>query len=636
MRNRYVLLADIAAFILAACGAFVLRFDWHAFDRRPELLPYAMAAPLVKATVFYSFGMYRRLWRYATTDDVVALGMATSAASAAMAVPVSAGVALGYVVEFSRAVFLADWLLTFCAAAGIRLSVRIVRESQSKARSRGSTGVRKRVLVVGAGDSGAIVAREMQRNAQLEKQPVAFLDDDPVKIGKRIYGVPVAGRLSDLSTIVRQLEIDEVIIAMPKAGGGVLRRVSEDCRSAGVEFLTIPGVFELIGRQVGVSRLRHVEIEDLLRRSPVTTNGAVAAYVGGRTVLVTGAGGSIGFELCRQVADSRPCRLVLLGHGENSIFDAHRQLREWFPGVPIEPVIADIRDSGRLFRVFESSRPAIVFHAAAHKHVPLMEDNPEEAISNNVIGTENVIDASVRAGTERLVLISSDKAVSPASLMGASKRVAEALVRQAARETGRSFVVVRFGNVLGSRGSVVPVFKKQIENGGPVCVTHPDMKRFFMTIPEAVHLVLQAGGMGTGGELFVLEMGPPLRIVQLAEDLVRLSGLSPADVPIVFTGLRPGEKLEESLWEEGAAIESTEHPEILNVIELQAPPLDDLSDRISALAIAAANGDSSMMRLILQELIPTFSPAGDNVVPEDPGVRSAVFGLRTTDARSRS
>jgi FlaA1/EpsC-like NDP-sugar epimerase len=494
-----------------------------------------------------------------------------------------------------------------CAVAGIRVSVRLIRESQSKGRSRGSADVRKRVLVVGAGDAGAIVTREMQRNAQLGMQPVAFLDDDAVKVGKRIYGVPVVDSLSNLPDVVQGLRVDQVIIAMPKAGGNVVRAVIEQCQRAGVGSLTMPGVFELIGGHASVSRLRQVDITDLLRRNPVTTNGDVGRYVEGRTVVVTGAGGSIGFELCRQIADSGPRRLLLLGHGENSIFDAQAQLRDSFPDIAVEPVIADIRDRGRMFRVFDRARPEIVFHAAAHKHVPLMEDNPEEAISNNVVGTQNVIDAAIRIEADRFVLISSDKAVSPSSLMGASKRVAEALVRDAARRAGRRFVVVRFGNVLGSRGSVVPTFKKQIENGGPVYVTHPEMKRFFMTIPEAVHLVLQAGGMGKGGELFVLKMGAPLTIVQLAEDLIRLSGLSAEEVPIVFTGLRPGEKLEECLWETGAVTEVTEHPDILNVLEPHAYSHSRSADLVTILASAAANGDRVTITRALRELIPTFS-----------------------------
>jgi FlaA1/EpsC-like NDP-sugar epimerase len=405
------------------------------------------------------------------------------------------------------------------------------------------------------------------------------------------------------------MQVDQIIIAIPKATGSVVRAVADDCRSAGVMSRTIPGVFELLGGSVSVSRLRQVEIADLLRRNPVVEGAEPAAYIQGRTVLVTGAGGSIGFELSRQLAYARPRCLALLGHGENSIFDAYGQLRDAFPDVRIEPIIADIRDRGRLQRVFETIRPEIVFHAAAHKHVPLMEANPEEAISNNVLGTQNVLDAAITVGAGRLVMISSDKAVSPSSVMGASKRVAEELVHSAALRVQRPYVVVRFGNVLGSRGSVVPAFKTQIEAGGPITITHPDMKRFFMTIPEAVHLVLQVGGFGKGGELFVLKMGQPVRIVQLAEDLIRLSGLSSDDIPIVFTGLRPGEKLEESLWEEGARIEDTPHPEVLKVAEVRITDSDRLARAVEALANGAVQGDRARIELGLRQLIPSFSPA---------------------------
>jgi FlaA1/EpsC-like NDP-sugar epimerase len=611
MRNRYILLADLAMFVVAVCGAFGFRFDWYFFRTRPEFMPYLVTAVLLKPFVFYGFGMYRRFWRYATIDDMLALSLANSAASVAMAGVVSAGLYLGATREFSRSVLAADWLLALVATGAVRLSVRVVGESQSRGRRRDEYD--KRVVIVGAGDAGAIVAREMQRNASLGMRPVGFLDDDPVKLRKRIYGVPVVGRLKDLQDVVQGMRVDQAIIAMPKATGSIVRGVAEDCRRAGVTSRTIPGVYELLGGTVSVSRLRQVEIADLLRRNPVVEGAYAGAYIQRRAVLVTGAGGSIGFELSRQVAHARPRILALLGHGENSIFDAYGQLREAFPDVPIEPVIADIRDRGRILRVFEAIRPDIVFHAAAHKHVPLMEGNPEEAITNNVLGTLNVVDAAIQVGTGRLVMISSDKAVSPSSVMGASKRVAEALVHCAALRVQRPFVAVRFGNVLGSRGSVVPAFKKQIEAGGPITITHPDMKRFFMTIPEAVHLVLQAAGLGKGGELFVLKMGEPLRIVQLAEDLIRLSGLSPGEIPIEFTGLRPGEKLEESLWEDGAVVEDTDHPEVLQVIESLPGEAERLGPLVEALSRAAIQGDPGTIRLALAELIPTFA-----AVPQSP------------------
>jgi FlaA1/EpsC-like NDP-sugar epimerase len=323
---------------------------------------------------------------------------------------------------------------------------------------------------------------------------------------------------------------------------------------------------------------------------------------------VTGAGGSIGSELCRQVARSSPAALILLGHGENSIFDVHVELRERYPALNLTPVIADIRDMRRMRQVFTELRPAIVFHAAAHKHVPLMEENPGEAVVNNILGTHHVLEAALAVGTERFVMISTDKAVAPTSMMGATKRVAEMLVRAAARRTPGEYVVVRFGNVLGSRGSVVPHFKRQIERGGPVTLTHPDMKRFFMTIPEAVHLVLEAGGMGRGGELFVLKMGAPVRITDLAQDLITLSGFSLDEIPIVYTGVRPGEKLDEALWEEGAVAESTSHPDIMKVIEAD-DAIRPTADMLKSLSAAIDKGDDVAVKAVLMQQLPAFTPA---------------------------
>ena len=608
MKNRYVLLADLAVFVIAVFGAFGLRFDWYFFTNRPEFQPYVLAAPAIKAVVFYLFGMYKRFWRYATVDDVVALMIANSAASVAMAAFVSLAIfAFGFMVEFSRSVLVVDWILAACGVAAVRLSIRVIGESHI---GRRAPGEGKRVLIAGAGAAGAMVVREMQRNPGLGMDPVGFLDDDRVKIGKRIYGVPVLGALSQLPETVKARRIDEVIIAMPRVAGGVVRVIAAACRETGVVSHTMPGVFELLDGDVSVSRLRQVDITDLLRRDPVVSSPEAGSFVEGRRVLVTGAGGSIGYELCRQIAHGRPQCLVLLGHGENSIFEAHVGLRESFPTVKFETVIADIRDKERVFRVFDRVQPEIVFHAAAHKHVPLMEENAEEAITNNVIGTQNMIEACRAAAVARFVLISTDKAVNPTSMMGASKRVAERLVRAAAKATGKPFVIVRFGNVLGSRGSVVPLFKRQIETGGPVYVTHPDMKRFFMTIPEAVHLVLQAGGMGRGGELFVLKMGEPLRIVELAEDLIRLSGLSPEDVPIVYTGLRAGEKLEESLWEESATVAPTSHPEVLQVTEEPAMDFEQCAALVEAMHEATQRGDRQTINAALARFIPTFPQSG--------------------------
>jgi FlaA1/EpsC-like NDP-sugar epimerase len=610
MRNRYVLGADIPLIAAAAFGAFVLRFDWFAWHYRAELVPFVLLTVLVKVPVFYFFGMYQRYWAFASVKDMVALAVTVSGASVAVAMCLSLALLSGRIAEFSRSVLLIDWTLTLLATGALRMSVRIARDSRMASRSPAPTGASRAILVVGAGEAGAIVVREMQKNPHLGMVPMGFLDDDRTKVGKRIYGLPVFGPLASLSEIVRREDADEVLIAMPKAPGSVVRAIAQDCQKLNIQSRTVPGVFELLDRQISISRLRHVDIADLLRRRVVVGADGNSAYLAGRTVAVTGAGGSIGLELCRQVAHAGPDLLVLLGHGENSIYEAQAQLTAAFPLVRILPVICDVRDADRLTHVFERLRPSVVFHAAAHKHVPLMEENPEEAVSNNVIGTRNVVDAALHAGTQRLVLISTDKAVSPTSIMGASKRVAEDIVRSAAMTHGRAFVVVRFGNVLGSRGSVVPLFKQQIERGGPLSVTHPDMKRFFMTIPEAVALVLHAGGLGRRGELFVLNMGKPVRIVDLAHDLITLSGFSPSDVPIVFTGLRPGEKLEESLWEDDAVVSETSHPDVLQVLE-PSNAGGDLLATVTALEAAARSSDRLQLESALVQWIPTFAPMPD-------------------------
>lgn len=609
VRNRYILLADIFLVALGAFAAFVLRLDWSFPEYKWSCLYFAAAAVVIKPTIFFMFGLYRRYWRYAGVAELVSVFVATSLATIVLAVLVAAALWTDTIDSFPRSVIGIDWLITLMCTGGVRLAVRVMSESFGTLPSAKTQDGLRRVLVAGAGDAGAMVVREMQRNPQLGIVPVGFLDDDPTKRGKRIYGVPIIGPLEKLASVVTAERIGEVVIAMPRAGGRTLRRVAELCRDAGVPSRTMPGVFELIDGNVSVNRLRKVEIADLLRRSQVGGSPQTAAYLKGQTVLVTGAGGSIGYELCRQIAFAEPRLIVMLGHGENSLFDAMHRLREAAPGVRLLTVIADVRNGPRIKAIFERFRPEVVFHAAAHKHVPLMEENPEEAITNNVIGTYRVVEAATAAGTQRLVLISTDKAVQPSSVMGATKRMAELVVRTAARNQSRAFMVVRFGNVLGSRGSVVPLFKQQIERGGPVTVTHPDMKRFFMTIPEAVHLVLEAGGLGRGGELFVLNMGEPVLIVDLAKDLIRLSGISEDEMPVIFTGMRAGEKLEEALWEDGASVEPTTNPDVLRVTELEGASHDDVGTLVQRMIDAAVRDDRMALQVHLAECVHDFVPS---------------------------
>lgn len=609
IRNRFLLVVDLLLIVTSVLASFALRLDLGPVFT--AYLPSAWAmvaiALIVKPIVYYFFGLYRRYWVYASIREmrVIMLATLTASVSVAFFVMLSRSVG-GLQAGFPRMVLGIDWLLSLFSVGGLRIAVRVLAElGQISQKADGLAGIR-RVVIVGAGDAGVLVVREMQRNPQLHMLPVAFADDNPEKLKKEIHGVPVAGTLRQLASVVDQNHAHEVVIAIPTAPGEIVRLVSDICHAKGIPFRTMPGIYELIGGKVSVSRLREVNISDLLRRESVEIdNEGLDRTLVGKRVLVTGAGGSIGLEICRQLAQWRPSQLILLGHGENSIFDALLELSEDHPNLPLVPVIADIRDIDRIRDVFDDLRPEVVFHAAAHKHVSLMEVNVEEAVTNNVLGTKSVVDAALSSGTERLVLISTDKAVEPKSVMGATKRVAEMIIQDAANRSGRTFVTVRFGNVLGSRGSIVPIFQRQIARGGPVTVTHPEMERYFMTIPEAVHLVLQASSMGHGGELFVLRMGEQVRILDLVEDLIRLSGLEPGkDIQIKFTGIRPGEKLQETLWDEGLEYETTEHPDIVQVENggfLEGASLDATIEELVRLA---KEGDSQSIVGLLSQRVP--------------------------------
>ncbi len=609
IRNRYLLAVDLFLIVTSVLASFALRLELgNAFMYYlPSAWIMAIAALVIKPTVYYLFGLYRRYWVYASIREMRLILFATLSASASVAIVVLLVYAAGGMPRgFPRSVIGIDWLLSLFSVGGLRIIVRVLSESgQVSQKSDGLAGAR-RVVIVGAGDAGVLVVREMQRNPQLHMLPVGFVDDDKEKIDKEIHGVPVAGRLEELLSVVDKYYAHEVVIAIPTAPGHVVRLVTHLCRSRDIPFRTMPGMYELIGGSLSVSRLRNVDISDLLRREPVwIDDDSPTRVLRGKRILVTGAGGSIGLELCRQIARWGPAQLALLGHGENSIFDALLELREDHPNLPLVPIIADIRDVDRIHDVLSSFRPEAIFHAAAHKHVPLMELNIEEAVTNNVLGTKSVVEAALACGTERLVLISTDKAVQPKSVMGATKRMAEMIVRDAADRSGRPFVSVRFGNVLGSRGSIVPIFKRQIAHGGPVTVTHPEMRRYFMTIPEAVHLVLQAAGMGVGGELFVLRMGDQVRILDLAEDLIRLSGFKPGeDIEIVFTGIRPGEKLSESLWDEGLDYRPTEHADIVCLEENGQLVGEALDAAIDELVRLAHEGDKEAILGLLNERVP--------------------------------
>jgi FlaA1/EpsC-like NDP-sugar epimerase len=601
-----VFFGDLFIIVVSALGSFALRTDLGPLFvyYLPQALWLIGISLIIKPLVYYSSGLYRRMWIYASTKELKLIVVAVSTASVIVSLVIILLRAFELLPYYPRSTLLIDWLLSLVLVGGFRFSLRVIGETQPPGINT-YTGVR-RVLVVGAGDAGELVVREMQKNAQLRLHPVCFLDDDPDKQKKQIHGVPVVGRVNDLPRMVVVRRIQEVIIAIPSAPGRVIRQVADVCRKRGIPFRTMPGIYELTGGKVNVSRLREVEIADLLRREPASINDRmIGASLGGKQVLITGAGGSIGIELCRQVARWGPSSLILLGHGENSIFESLLEMEENYPSLPIHAVIADVRDIDRLNIVFDNLHPQVVFHTAAHKHVPLMEANIEEAVTNNILGTRNIVEVSLNYDVERLVLISSDKAIRPSSIYGGTKRLSELLVLNAAHQSGRQFSVVRFGNVLGSRGSVVPLFERQIARGGPITITHPDMERYFMTIPEAVYLVLQASTMGQGGEVFVLNMGEQVRIQDLAEDIIRLSGLEPGtDIEIMFTGIRPGEKLSEELWDKGAHYEPTSHPDIVLLADEDLLTDPELTHIVDELVHLAREGDSTAIVDILDECIP--------------------------------
>ncbi len=608
IRNRYVLLGDLLLIPTAVMGSYVLRLELGApfLQYLPSAYWLIGVALILKPLVYYYFGLYRRLWLYASTQELKLILSAVTTASALVSLAIVGLFTMGAFSGFPRSVLVIDWLLSILTVGGLRFTLRLLAENRVLNSAANHLAQARRVLIVGAGDAGALVVREMQKNPQLDLVPIGFLDDNPSKQRQQIYGVPVLGTMNDLERVMDTWHVREVIIAIPSAPGRVVRMVADISRLKGVPFRTMPGIYELLGGKVSVSRLREVDITDLLRREPARIlDERVGAVIGGKAVLVTGAGGSIGRELCRQIARWGPSELILLGHGENSIFETLMELQESASSLIARPVIADVRDSQRMQAIFSRYRPDIVFHAAAHKHVPLMEMNVEEAVTNNIMGTRNVVNSALKYDVERLVMISTDKAIRPVNVMGATKHMAELIVLDAAARSGRSFSVVRFGNVLGSRGSVVPLFKRQIARGGPVTVTHPDMKRYFMTIPEAVYLVISSASIGEGGEVFFLNMGNQVRILDLAEDLIRLSGLEPGrDIEVVFTGIRPGEKLSEDLWYKGNLFTPTVHPDIFRVdgqTELQGVELKNVVDEIIRLA---HEGDASAIVSMLDQIIP--------------------------------
>jgi FlaA1/EpsC-like NDP-sugar epimerase len=563
-RHRlWQLVADALLIAVAWILAFELRFDFNVpptFDG--ALLETTVLVVAIKLAVFVAFGFYNRWWRYVSTKDMwrAALGVLVASALAALAVYFGDP----FERRLPRGVVIIDFILLLGLVAGTRLAARTIFERPAASRivARG-----KEVIVVGAGDAGQLVIREMQRSRQLGYTPIGIVDDDPRKKNLRVHGVRVLGTIEELPHILRDNKPDELLIAIPSASGEDRQKVVEMARREGVPVKTLPGLYELISDDDNLAgRIRPVQVEDVLGREPVEVDlEAISEYLEGETVLVTGAGGSIGSELCRQIARANPSRLVLVDQGETPLFEIERELvdeREFTASIP---VLADVSNRSRMRSVFERYQPGVVFHAAAYKHVPLMEANPLESVRNNVLATKFVAETAVEFGAKRFVLISTDKALNPQAVYGQCKALCEWIVEGygSREDVPTRFVAVRFGNVLGSAGSVITIFKRQIEQGGPVTITHPEMTRYFMTTPEAVSLVVQAGAIGGGGEIFVLDMGEPVRILDLARDMIRLSGKEPErEIPIEFIGVRAGEKLHEELWGLGEEVAETGHAKI--------------------------------------------------------------------------
>lgn len=559
INHRQVLLLIIDAFLVAAALylALLLRFDFQIpelFQVRYWQLIYFIIA--ICLTCFYAFGLYQRIWQYASIEELLAIVLAVTAGSLFIFL-------FTHIVEqtLPRSTYIISWFLNLAFIGGVRFLLRL-RARAYTCRPKEAVA---RVLIVGAGDSGTIVLSELQRHfSQQKKLPVGFIDDDPAKQRNTLHGIKVLGTREQIPAIATKHNVNEIIIAIPSAPAKEVKKITRICSQLPVKVSILPGVHEVLNGHVSISKIRPVQIEDLLGREEVKINlEEIAAYLKDEVVLITGAGGSIGSELCRQVTSFRPSKILLLDHTENNVYDIEMELMKLCPSCTIIPIVADVRDIGRIDSIFSSHKPTVVFHAAAHKHVPLMESNREEAINNNILGTKNVAEAADRHYAKSFLLISTDKAVVPTSVMGATKRVAEMVIQSLAKKSQTRYCAVRFGNVLNSRGSVIPLFKKQIEEGGPVTITHPDMTRYFMTISEAVQLVIQAGAIGKKGEILVLDMGEPVKITDLARDLIRLSGLKPDnDIAITYTGVRPGEKLFEEVLNAEEGTSTTKHERI--------------------------------------------------------------------------
>ena len=613
-----IILAHLAFFWLSLFMSFVVLNNMEINEQWfcPLFWNAFLAIAVIKLVVYGIFRQYQGWWRYVSVSDLFSIIKATHIClvleigayyicrwkfPGALGVLDEQGTPV--LPELSVAILVADWVATICTVCGSRLIIRLYFEENQQVVS----GRLTRILIVGAGNAGETLLREIRRMPVMKYDVVGFIDDNAKKQGMRIHGTEVIGTTSEIARIAKDLNVDELVIAMPSANRKDIRKVINQCEGSNLKFNTVPDLVSIASGKFSVSQMREVDINDLLGRDPVTLDiEKISKFLNNKVVMVTGAGGSIGSEMCRQICQFGPKKLLLVEQAENPLFHIERELQKSHPTVPLRPVICDIADTERVDQLFNSFHPEVVIHAAAHKHVPLMEANPGEAIKNNVRGSRNVAMAADKYGAGNFVMISTDKAVNPTSIMGSSKRIAEMAIQEINARSNTDFITVRFGNVLGSNGSVVPIFRKQIESGGPVTVTHPDMQRYFMTIPEASQLVLQAATMGKGGEIFLLDMGEPVKIADLARELITLSGFRPdEDIEVKFTGMRPGEKLFEELSIAGEDMKPTPHPKI--AVWQNIPPDEKvLNDTIEEMLQKANSVGYDEIVKLIKRIIPEY------------------------------
>ncbi|MCD4678247.1 MAG: polysaccharide biosynthesis protein [Desulfobacula sp.] len=620
-RNLFVVLViDIILLFCSIYIAFLIRFDfaipeshWNIFL---SIIPYLLC---VKLLCFYFFDLYRGMWRYTGINDLINIVKATTSSTFCIIVLIL------YINRFehvSRSVFIIDWCLTILFIVGLRVITRLCFSKFTETigykefkevvlqmvRVNRKTG--KAILIIGAGDCGEMICREFRENPSVQSHIIGFLDDDEFKIGRKIHGISILGKIDDLDKIINSSGVEEAIIAIPSASATRMRQIIALCKTADINFKTVPDMGELIDGKIKISSIRNVEYRDLLGREPVKLDKLkIGKYLGGKSVLVTGAAGSIGTGLCRQICRYLPKKIILFERAESPLYELDLELKKSFPGIEIIPVLGDIQNKDELNKIFELFLPDIVFHAAAYKHVPMLEAFPWKAVKNNIFGTKNLLEVTELFKCEKFVFVSTDKAVNPFNIMGASKRICEMIVQNQSimDNSSTSFMTVRFGNVIGSVGSVIPLFKKQIQEGGPVTVTHPEIIRYFMLIPEACQLILQAGAMGKGGEIFILEMGDPVKIDTMARDLIKFSGFEPdIDIKIEYTGLRPGEKLYEELMTDIEDILPTDHKKIL-VLNSTKVDLKTLNGRLEKLRIESDNRNIKNIKKLFKEIVPEYN-----------------------------